>query len=72
MAAVLDRVPTDKIQAEAAQIRLGRLLLTVIGALFFAVGWVFGRAWLGIATILAAVKVGFAEGRKPRPPDGGP
>lgn len=66
---VLDRVPLDRITTEARQIHFGRLLLTLIAGLFFAVGWsvakLFAVVWFAVAWSAAAVKVGWQEGRKP-------
>lgn len=65
---VFDLVPTERIAREAAEIRPGRVLLTIFAALFFAAGWVtarlFGAVWLMVAWSAAAVKVGWQEGRK--------
>ena len=60
---VLDRVPVDRVAAEARNVHVGRLLLTLLVGVFFAVGWVAGKASLGVAWSLAAVKVGWAEAR---------
>jgi hypothetical protein len=74
MATVLERVPVDRIRVEAREIQFGRTLLTIFAAVFFAVGWVAGRAWGALAWSAAAVKVGWQEARvqqRPSPPDGG-
>ena len=61
--AVLERVPVDRISVEARQVHVGRVLLTVLAALFFAVGWVAGKAVLAVAWCGVAVKVGWQEAR---------
>jgi hypothetical protein len=60
---LLDRVPTEEIRAEADQIRLGRLLLTVLVGFFFLIGWTAGKASLGTRFALAAVRRGWKEAR---------
>jgi uncharacterized membrane protein YedE/YeeE len=67
--AFLDEVMTARITAEAKQIHPGRALLTLIAAVFFGVGWVLAKlcriTWFVVAWSVAAVKVGWQEGRKP-------
>ena len=60
---LLDRVPVERVRAEADRIHLGRLLLTVLVAVLFTVGWVAGKASLGVRWSLAAVKVGWQDAR---------
>ena len=64
MTAVLDRVPVDVISAQAQQARPGRAVLTVIAALFFALGWCAGRFVLAASWACVSVKLGWREGRK--------
>lgn len=65
--AVLDRVPFDDITAAARQVQLSRAVLTLIAAVLYAVGWVsaklVGGLWLAAAWSVAAVQVGWREGR---------
>lgn len=62
-----ERVPVDRITAEARQVRPARALLTLVAAVLFAVGWtaakVLGAVWLGLAWCGTAVKVGWQEAR---------
>lgn len=71
LSAVLDRVPVDRITAEARKIRFWRTVLTLLAGLLFLIGWsvakAFGVAWLVAAWTATAVKVGWLEGRKPHP-----
>lgn len=73
MATVLERVPVDRINAEARQMQLGRTLLTLLAGFFYLLGWlaakVVGVVWGAIAWCAAAVKVGWVEARSR--PDGG-
>jgi hypothetical protein len=62
--AVLDRVPVDEITAQARQVHLGRALLTVFAAFFFAVGWLAGALFMSLAWSATAVKVGWLEARR--------
>ena len=63
METVLDRVPVDRIEAEAREIEFGRTVLTLFAGVFFVVGWSVGKLWRGVAWAAAAVKVGWQEGR---------
>jgi hypothetical protein len=62
---LLDRVPVERISAEARQVNFGRLLLTLLVGVFWLVGWVAGKASLGLAFCWAAVKIGWTEARTP-------
>lgn len=74
MTAVLDRVPIDRISAEAREVRFGRTLLTVVAAILFGIGWlaakVVGLVWRAVAWCAIAVKVGWLEARKGGRTDG--
>lgn len=65
--AVLDRVPLDKITAEARAINFVRTLLTLIAGVLFASGWVAAKVcqglWFVAAWTFAAVRVGWREAR---------
>lgn len=69
MTAVLERVPVDRITAEARQIHPGRTLLTVIAGVLYGLGWLAAKtlavAWLAVAWSFAAVKVGWSDARRP-------
>jgi hypothetical protein len=66
--AVLDQVPLEDITARARQVEFGRVLLTLIAALLYGVGWlaakVLGGIWLAFVWSAVAVKVGWTEARK--------
>ena len=53
----------DQVDADARELRPGRVVLTVIFAVLFVVGWVVGAVfravWLVIAWAWAAAVVGF-------------
>lgn len=69
MTAVLERVPVDRIGAEARDIHPGRTLLTIIAGVLYGLGWLAAKTlavlWLAAAWSLAAVKVGWADARRP-------
>jgi hypothetical protein len=71
MAAVLERVPVDRIRSEARNIQFTVVVLTLFAALFWSVGWVAGKAWGTVAWSMAAVKVGWQEARMSPVSDGG-
>jgi hypothetical protein len=64
--AVLDDAVVGRIQTSAAQMHPGRTLLTLIAALFFALGWLVAKlargVWLVLSWTIAAVRVGWQEG----------
>lgn len=62
---LLDSGRVDEISARARQVDVGRVLLTLIAAIFYSVGWTAGKALLAVAWCAVAVKVGFQEARKP-------
>jgi len=72
MATVLERVPVDRISAEARDVHIGRTLLTLLAGFFYVLGWLAGKLVGGVAWCFAAVKVGWQESRpKPVRADGG-
>jgi hypothetical protein len=69
MAKVLEAVPVDRVRAEARELHPGWTLLTLLVGLFWVVGWLAGKAVVGLVFCAAAVKVGYQEARAPT---GGP
>jgi hypothetical protein len=67
---VFQRVPVDRIGVEARDVHVGRVLLTILAAFFFAIGWIAAKTLLGLAWCGVAVKVGWQEARAggTRPP----
>lgn len=61
--AFLDRVLVEDISTQARQVEFGRTVLTVLAAIFYAIGWTVGALWLAAAWAGVAVKLGFAEAR---------
>lgn len=60
MTSIAERVPD--ITTQARQVRPGRLLLTILAGVFFVLGWVPGRLFLGVVWCCVAVKVGWQAG----------
>jgi len=61
--AVLDRVvPVDRIAVQAAALRFGPLLLSLLMAPFFVLGWIAAKGFLALRYVLAAVIVGWKAG----------
>lgn len=67
MMAVLDRVPLERITAEARAISFVRTLLTMIAGILFGLGWVIAKTvqgvWFVAAWTFAAVRLGWREAR---------
>jgi len=60
---IAERVQVDQIARQARDVRFGRVLLTVLAAFFFSIGWATGRFFLGVAWCAVAVRVGWQAGR---------
>lgn len=71
----LESVPRKEISQHASQVRPGETVATVITAIFFTIGWVFGASWRGVVFCALAVRYGYRTGAhvqvsqdKPEPP----
>lgn len=71
---ILDRVPVERISDQASRIQFSQVVLTILAALFYAVGWTAGKVftvaqivlwglWTGITWSVAAVRVGWTDAR---------
>jgi hypothetical protein len=60
---ILERVPVERISTEAREVHIGRTLLTIIAAFFFAIGWGAARVFLAVAWCGVAVRLGWQEAR---------
>lgn len=62
---VLDRVPVEAITSRRPNVDFGRLLVAVIGGLFFVAGWAPAKAvrlaWFAISWCAAAVAQGAVD-----------
>jgi hypothetical protein len=58
----LESVPFDAISEQASQVRPGQTAATVITAIFFAIGWVFGASWRGVVFCCLAIRYGYRTG----------
>jgi hypothetical protein len=54
----------EQITAEARQVRAGRLLVTLIAAVFYSMGWFAAKVFGAVIWCAVAVRVGWSEGRK--------
>lgn len=72
MTTIAERIPLDEITAQARQVHVGRVLLTLIAAVFFGLGWAAGRMFYGLAWCGVAVRVGWQAGRQAGGAHGGP
>ena len=59
MASVVERV-----QLQAAQVRVIRVLLSVVAAPFYVLGLTVAVLWVAVSWCIAAAQVGFADVRK--------
>ena len=67
MTSLTERIPLDRIERRARHARPGRVLLTLIAAALFALGWLtckaFAVAWLAAAWCGSAVIEGWQQAR---------
>jgi hypothetical protein len=63
MVTIAGRVPAERILAEARQVQMGRLLLSLLLGVFYAVGWVGGKGLLALAVLGTSVKLGWQDAR---------
>jgi uncharacterized membrane protein YedE/YeeE len=67
LTSVAERVPLDRIEQRARQAHPGRVLLTVIAAVLFGLGWVAFKAcavmWLAVAWCASAVIEGWQSAK---------
>ena len=70
MTAVLERVPVDRITAEAKDVEFWRAVLTAVTGVLYGIGWLVGKAftmvWRVLVWVAVAVKVGWQDARKPK------
>lgn len=72
MTMVMEPVPVDYLREEAGRIAAanppGRVLATVVLALFTAIGWAIGRTWFFVSKAVIfcalAVRYGYRQGMK--------
>jgi hypothetical protein len=62
---LLDRVPTERIHAEARQVQVGRGLLTMLVGVFWLLGWLAGKASLAVRIVMVASREGWRDARRP-------
>ncbi len=53
----------DRISEEAHKLQFGRAVLTILFMPVFLIGWLIGKAWRAVTFVIAALKVGFLDGK---------
>ena len=70
----LASVPVDAIAEHADRVRPSLIIIAVITAFFFGVGWTIGASWRGVVFCCLAVRYGYRQGAHvtvaPAPPPG--
>lgn len=61
--AVTVQIPVDEITASAREVRVSRVLLTLLMGLFYVIGWTAGRVVEGLIICALSVRRGWLEGR---------
>jgi uncharacterized membrane protein YedE/YeeE len=68
----LERIPTERITAQAREVHFWRTVLTLIAGLLFGIGWLlakaFTAAWFALAWSALAVAEGWKTARPPQSP----
>lgn len=57
-----------RVEGKVAEISVARVLLAVLAAPLYALGWLVGIVVVAVLWLFAAVAVGFADAKKPRRP----
>lgn len=67
MTTFLDRLAVDRITHQARDVHFGRTLLTLLGSMFFALGWLAFKVaavlWLACVWCAVAVREGWRTAR---------
>lgn len=61
---VLTSIDLEAISEQSREVNLGRSLLTVIAAILFGIGYMFGVASRALAWTIVAIREGYRAGRK--------
>jgi hypothetical protein len=62
-------LPLERIESEADKVDGKKLLLLLVIAIPFSLGWLAAKTWQMICWFIAAIKIGWIEGTKPRGSD---
>lgn len=66
--ALIERVPVDRINKQAKDVRFWRTVALALAGLLWGLGWILAKSfaviWLGLVWAAAAVKVGWADARQ--------
>ena len=62
MTAITDRLPIEQLTAEARQVRVSRVLLTLFLGVFWGIGWLIGRVCLGLVMAWVSARRGWRDG----------
>jgi len=58
----LSSVPVEAIAEHADRVRPSLIIIAVITAFFFGVGWTIGASWRGVVFCCLAVRYGYRQG----------
>lgn len=62
-------LPLERIEIEANKVDGKKLLLLLVIAIPFSLGWLAAKIWRLICWVIASIKIGWIEGTKPRGSD---
>ena len=62
-------LPLERIETEANKVDGKKLLLLLVIAIPFVLGWLAAKVWLLVCWLIASIKIGWIEGTKPRGSD---
>lgn len=64
-------IPLERISAEARQINLAKVLLTILLTVPYVLGWVARKTWLFLAFLWSATKLGWRDAGSPKTTEAG-
>jgi hypothetical protein len=62
MVTMVDHSAAEQILADARQVRLSRVMLTLFLGTFWVIGWTAGHLWLGLVVCAISVRRGWRDG----------
>lgn len=62
---VLERVPVDRITAQAREVHVGRVLLAAVLGVLYALGWLARKLVMAVAVAGTSIRLGWQDAGRP-------